>query len=104
MNVQVNNWIKQNAQCLSIELPQVEIKPDEICLPPIKGKNGLVLSGALPRWFFAALVRAFMNERAWLGIDEPAKDRVVIIYSNHPSKTVGETIHRPQELLFSSLE
>ena len=96
--------MNKNAQCLSIELPKVEIEPDKICLQPIKGKNGLVLSGALPRWFFAALVRVFMNDRAWIGIDEPAKDRVIIIYSNHPSISLGETIPRPATLLFPSLE
>ncbi|MBU1660772.1 MAG: hypothetical protein KKD28_04790, partial [Chloroflexi bacterium] len=52
-------------------------------VPQIEGENGLILSAALPRWVFAALVRAFMNDRDWIGIDEPAKDRVVIIYSNH---------------------
>jgi len=104
VKVQINDWLEQDAQCVSIRLPEVEIEPDKICLPPIKGKNGLVLSGVLPRWFFAALARAFMKDRAWIGIDEPAKERVVVISSNYPSKNIGDAIPRSQALFFSTLE
>ncbi len=102
VKVQITDWSEENAQCLNIELSEPEIEPGDIMLQPIEAAHGLVLSGNLPRWYFAALTRALMKDRAWVGIDEPSEERIVVIYSCHPSKTVGETIPRPDTLLFPS--
>lgn len=95
LKVQLTDWTGYDAQWMEIDLLEAEIDPGTIEIPPMGGSNGLVLSGELPRWFYASLAREFAPKRAWLGIDDPARDRVVIIHSRQAIVSVGDAIQRP---------
>jgi hypothetical protein len=87
-------WEDMDALWVDLKLAGPEIAPGEIKIPLIKGSNGLVLSGALPRWLFAGLARLLAPRCLWLAIDDPAMDRVVVVYSRHSSWRAGDSLPR----------
>jgi len=65
---------------------------------------GLVLSGKLPRWAFAALARHFAPRCPWVAVDDPAHNRLVVVHSQTPSVPLGAALDRlaPDPLSVSS--
>ncbi len=57
-------------------------------LPPAP-QRGLLLSGKLPRWAYAALARHFAPQRKWLGVHIPAEGQAVVIHTQDPSHPLG---------------
>jgi CRISPR-associated protein Csx3 len=80
---------QSGCEWLNIRLPHGFIEPEEWRIPPVVGYKGLVLSGALPRWAFAAMARCFSHKRQWVGVFDPVKNRVVVVHSNVPSVGTG---------------
>ncbi len=79
---------------LEIDLPpQAFLEPGDLALPrPPAAPGGLVISGKLPLWAFAALGRSFAPLREWVGIYELRMKQAIVIHSNSPSVKVGDTI------------
>jgi CRISPR-associated protein Csx3 len=91
----IKTWGEMDALWVDLKLFETEIVPGEIKIPLIEGENrGLVLSGALPRWLFAGLVRTLAPKCQWLAIDDPAMERVVVVHSNHSSWQIGDSLPR----------
>jgi CRISPR-associated protein Csx3 len=84
-----------NGNWYTVQLPANGIlHPGTLYIPPILGDCGIILSGKLPRWTFAALARHFSTERPWVGIDIPAQERIVIVASNCSHISVGDILTR----------
>lgn len=77
---------------LTVSIPGGVLEPDQMTINPFTGKNGLTLSGRLPRWTYAALARQLLPLRAWIGIHEPKQNQIVVIHSNTPSMSVGDVL------------
>jgi len=88
-------WKNYDASWVEFSIVNEVLKEEAIHIPPLGGKGGLVLSGKLPRWAFAALARHFAPQRAWLGVDDPGAGSVVVIYSHIPSISLGSVLSRP---------
>jgi hypothetical protein len=73
-----------------------EVEPKRICLPQIEIERGegLVISGELPRWYFAALTRNFVRQTDWIAIDDPANNRAIVVDSRFDTLSVGSIIKR----------
>ncbi len=95
VKVQIKYWDEPKAVWLSLNLLDAEVEPGDIEIPPIEGEGGLVVSGALPRWYYAALAREFASHKPWVAIDDPANNRVVVIHSQYPGFSVGDVLPRP---------
>lgn len=97
-NVNINCSYDRHASAiwLSCELMDTEVEPEKICLPylEIDKDEGLVISGELPRWYFAALTRKFAKQSAWIAIDDPANNRAIVVDSRLDTLSVGSTIER----------
>ncbi len=91
VNVQIRYNESFTAYWLEFTLGDVEVEPGEICLPtlPIEKDRGLILSGGLPRWYFAALTRALMPQCAWIAIDDPASNRTIRVYNHIAPQKIG---------------
>lgn len=85
-----------NATWLSCKLMDTEVEPKRICLPQIEIERGegLVISGELPRWYFAALTRNFVRQTDWIAIDDPANNRAIVVDSRFDTLSVGSIIKR----------
>jgi CRISPR-associated protein Csx3 len=86
----------KDAAWLDVKLRETLVEPGSLTLPRPHTSAGLVLSGKLPRWAFAALARKFTREWDWLGVDDPANSRVVVVHSNAHSPHLGECLPRPE--------
>lgn len=85
----------RDAVWLDIKLKDTLVESGSLTLPRPQAAAGLVLSGKLPRWAFAALARKFSRAWDWLGVDDPANNRVVVIHSKTLSPRLGECLPRP---------
>ncbi len=92
VKVQITPWTSHQALWAAFQLVEAEIEPEAITIPPIPGRAGLVLSGKLPRWYFAALARALAAQKAWIAIHDPAAQRAIVVHSNHLAYPVGTTM------------
>ena len=75
-------------QGADIRLPEqgvLEAGPLAIMLPT--EYNGIILSGKLPRW-------AFAPSQAWVEVDAPAYQRVIVVASQTTSLHVGSLLSR----------
>jgi CRISPR-associated protein Csx3 len=81
---------------VEIEIPGGTLEPYEISLSlePPQTQGGLVLSGKIPRWLFAAIVHRLAPKHAWLAVDDPRLSQAIIVHSNTPSHRVGDTLPR----------
>ncbi len=87
--------MKEGDAWLEIELPDGTLEPGEIIMRPALGRKGIVISGKLPRWLFAALARKLAPEHEWIGVDVPNANQVVVIYSNDQDVRRGDVLPRP---------
>ncbi len=69
------------------------LEPDHLALPPLSTPvaGGLVLSGPLPKWAFAALTRHYQSQADWLALYDPALGAAVVVHGSPP--------HAPGDLL-----
>lgn len=86
--------VERLGEWIRVRLPLGWIEPGDMPVPIPRGSGGAVISGALPRWLFAAMARQLALERDWVGIDDPKANRIVVVYSNTDVR-VGEALHRP---------
>lgn len=73
----------------------LEPGPISFRAPPVL--EGVVLSGKLPRWAFAALARAFAKKANWVAVDEPKKERAVVVFSRIDELPLGSLLPRLTE-------
>jgi len=89
VNVQIDHP-QDGIQKLEISLAKSVLEPFEnIIFPEIAKSTGIVMSGKLPRWYFAALSRYLMGKCAWLGIFEPRLQASVVVWSKNQQAMVG---------------
>lgn len=82
---------------LDIILNRGVIAPEELsaflaALPiPAGGQEGVVLSGRMPVWAFAALAHHF-HGRPWVATFDPRLAGGVVVFSHTPEKSVGDVV------------
>lgn len=86
---------KGNLIWVEILIPGGILEDERAGLPPLPAAEGIVLSGKLPRWTFAALARELAPRYTWVGVDQPVLAGAVIVHSISPNFSVGEIIRRP---------
>ncbi len=86
-----------DADWITITLADPFLEPQPaIPFPVPQGKQGVVVSGKMPRWLFAALARKLGKERLWVGIDDPGENRFVVVWSRVDSPSLGDSFPRPK--------
>ncbi|RMF46642.1 MAG: hypothetical protein D6755_06375, partial [Anaerolineae bacterium] len=86
-----------------LRIPGIVLDAEEplTCTPlPADGARGLVLSGKLPRWAVAGLVRPLQQTRPWVAIHVPKKRQGIVVASRTPGLPVGSRLpvpHPPAE-------
>ncbi len=96
-NLDVNYSSGPKGHWATFSLPAqavLEPGPLSIAVPP--SKDGLVVSGELPRWAFAALARFFAGSQPWVAVDDPAKERAVVVFSRTALQPIGSRLPRRQ--------
>jgi CRISPR-associated protein Csx3 len=71
-------------------LPLGVVEPNEISMALPPGQHGVILSGRLPRWVYAAWVRAIAAERPWVAVYDASRQAAVVVHSHSPALAVGE--------------
>lgn len=71
-------------------LPEL-IKAVERALGSLGGQEGVVISGRLPVWAFAALAHA-LHARPWVATFDPRLGGGVVVASHDPARRVGEVV------------
>ena len=79
------------AERLEIELPHGIIDFGTIYTAPIVGESGIVLSGKLPRWLFAAIARKLARIREWVGVYDVTMNKAVVVHSKTAEVLAGDT-------------
>jgi CRISPR-associated protein Csx3 len=78
---------------LEIELPangQLTIR--NVPYPDLRGEGGLLLSGKLPRWYFAALARFYAPRFAWVAVYDAREQHFVTVTSRVETIPAGTVI------------
>jgi CRISPR-associated protein Csx3 len=93
LRAELGSW--GQAELLEISLPLGWLSKGPLRLPDLQGRGGLVLSGRLPRWAFAALARGVFRQRSWIAVrDARLADQAVVVHSNSPVIQTGDLLHR----------
>ncbi len=80
-------------QWLEIHLTTGILEPEDACAPENSHQNaGLVISGKLPRWYFARLSRHFAPLRPWVGIFSPQLAQIIIVAGSQPGFQLGDAL------------
>jgi CRISPR-associated protein Csx3 len=85
---------------IGIHLPDSILEVEELRQPELGHivglqPRGVVLSGKLPRWVVATLVRTLAGKYAWVGVDDPRNKRVIVVHSQSPEQEIGDVLDRP---------
>lgn len=86
------------ADWVEIYLTHSVIEPSQAWAPPPAADRGVVLSGKLPRWYFARLARHCLAHRCpWVGVYVPQSipPQVIIVHSRCPSPALGQALPAP---------
>ena len=83
---QLFDWIKVKITNL-ILTPQTPL-----ALPDLTGERGVILSGKLPRWLFAALAKKLGEARPWVAIHVPAFAMAIVIFSRNVERQIGDLL------------
>lgn len=95
VNLKVNTVPFQGGNIwLELGIPGGTLEPGEIIIQPLSPGEGVVLSGKLPRWLFAALVHTLAPDHTWLAIDDPRLARAIVVHSNVASVRPGDVLPR----------
>lgn len=54
--------------------------------------DGIILSGRLPRWAFAALTRFFAKTQPWVATNDPNFNRAIVVFSRSESMPLGTVL------------
>jgi len=73
-------------------LEQIVLEPGTFSIALPSSGNGLVVSGHLPSWAFAALACFFAKTRPWVAVGEPKNNRAVVVFSSTASLPVGSLV------------
>ena len=82
---------------IDITLTKGVISPQDLsallqALPvPAGGEEGIVISGRMPVWAFAAIIHHF-HPRPWVGTFDPRLGGAVVVASHTASMTVGSVV------------
>jgi len=63
-------------------------------MPPCSAEQGIILSGKLPQWLWAALVRACDRKVPWIAVVQPQVHGAVVVHSRVPEVAVGQVISK----------
>ncbi len=85
---------ERGALWLEISLPEGLLEPDAISFrpPQVHRGAGVILSGPLPRWAFAALTVHFLPLARWVAVYDPALDASVVVGSRSSAMAVGDLL------------
>jgi CRISPR-associated protein Csx3 len=79
---------------LEIGIQGGTLEPGDIIMNPILDKEGIVLSGKIPRWLFATLAHQLAPDHDWIAVDDPRLDQAILVYSKVSSHRPGDTLPR----------
>ncbi len=79
---------------LEVTLLEGMLEAEQFSFPRLpKPLTGVVLSGKLPRWAFAALARRLVQRGAlWLAVQDMNVGRAMVVFSRSPAHRVGEWV------------
>ncbi len=79
---------------LEFSLPGGFIEPEMLSCAPVDvpRDSGILLSGRLPLWAYAALTVSFLRTNPWVAVYDPALDAFVVVGSRIPARRPGETL------------
>lgn len=60
--------------------------------PNLTGQKGIIISGKLPRWVFAALARWQMPHRDWIAVYIPKTNQAIVIYTKQSDMPLGKLL------------
>lgn len=93
LNVQVQTGQTRMFDWIKVAITNLILTPQPtLALPNLAGEHGVILSGKLPRWLFAALARKLVEERPWVAIHVPAFENAVVVFSRDVERQVGNTL------------
>jgi CRISPR-associated protein Csx3 len=67
-------------------------RPEELPLPSLSGKEGLVLSGKVPNWILLAAARQLGPGHRWLGVFQPQLAGAVVVESSDDQFPTGKVV------------
>ncbi len=85
------------AQLLELHLPDAYLditEADTLRLPPLCPMAGVILSGRLPQWLWAALTRSC--DTRWVAIFQPQVGGAVVVRSHTPNPAIGDVVSLPE--------
>lgn len=65
------------------------LEPGKLTIAAPPTADGIILSGKLPRWAFAALTRFFAKTHAWVATHDPNFNRAIVVFSRSQSMPPG---------------
>ncbi len=79
---------------LEFSIPGGFIEPENLACAPLDAppQEGVLLSGRLPLWAYAALTVHFLRRHPWVAVYDPALDASVVVGSRSPDRHPGETL------------
>jgi CRISPR-associated protein Csx3 len=86
-----------NGVILPSQLPQLLAR-----LPEAGGTEGIVISGRLPVWAYAAITHYF-HPRPFVATFEPRMGKGVVVASHVPNLQVGDVVELPTEKVVITL-
>ena len=113
LNVQIQPASTSEADWVKVKITNQILEPQtKLFLPRLEGERallreralpreraadraahrGVILSGKMPRWLYAALARKLTLERPWIAVHVPSKDIAVVIFSRVEARQVGDTL------------
>ncbi|MHA1832374.1 MAG: CRISPR-associated ring nuclease Crn3/Csx3 [Candidatus Baldrarchaeia archaeon] len=87
----LNVVISGNGIILPQQLPSLLAKVATTLTPEREGTEGVVISGRLPVWAYAALTHQ-LHPFKWVGTFEPRMGKAVIVASHTPTVNVGDVV------------
>lgn len=80
------------ASWIDLDAPGSILEPEDFCLPAFTSREGVILSGKLPRWAYACLAHQMAPDKTWIGIYAPTLHGAVVVQSKAPSPKLGEFV------------
>ncbi len=94
----LEGWVRAAADHMALDLfllPGVNELDDErvedLRLPALSLEHGVICSGQLPLWFWAALARAY-SQAPWLAFFQPRLNGAVVIATRDQKKHLGDLV------------
>jgi hypothetical protein len=91
--VQVERLPSTGAARAEISLTDLLDDPNgRLRFPQLPSAEGIVLSGKLPRWFYAAVSRSLAGVAAWVAVRDGREPRAIVVSSRSRDRRIGDLV------------